>query len=210
MKPIKSLPPVLILLGISTSALAGNFDTPMSVNPVPQAAVTDWNGFYAGAQVGFAQGALDVYGNGVYDYGLPTEGTLYGGFAGYNIQRGNFVFGGEAAYGFGKLEDGSHTLWTEDHIDLKARAGYSLGNALVYGFAGYSMASMMESAIAVPQTIGGVNYGIGVDYQINNGLFVGLELIGRAFSGDFDPNVYPGFTAEGPIDSINLRVGKQF
>ncbi len=214
MKVINTILPFLASLATFTGAQAGSFDAPSTVNPIPQAsAVTDWNGFYAGAQAGFAQGTLDAYQNGVYSFGLPTEGTLIGVFAGYNMQRGNFVFGGEAAYNFGELDtipSDTHTMVTKDHIDLKARAGFAFGDALVYGFAGYSFATMIESPSAVSQVISGLNYGAGVDYQFHNGMFVGLDYTIRDLSGDFDQVAFPGWTIQGPVSSINLRVGKQF
>ena len=207
---LKTITTALILASaISSGATAGSFTVPASADPISHAAdSTDWQGFYIGAHISATDAPVTVLLNGVFSNEVPSEATLYGGFAGYNVQRGNFVFGGEAAFNFGRLNAG--TGWTENYIDLKARAGFAAGNALIYGFAGYTMADLVESTGASPDLASGLNFGAGVDYQLRNGLFVGVDYTLRNLSGDYDQNLFPGYSFEIPANSISHRVGKQF
>ena len=80
MKIIRKLSALLISVIAATSATAKSTGS--------DATSADWNGFYAGGQGGYADGSLTGVLNGIYQFDLFTEGTLYGLFAGYNIQHG--------------------------------------------------------------------------------------------------------------------------
>ena len=195
------------------AAFAGNVEILPVANDVAVAPpAVSWQGLYAGGQVAFAQGELASYSNGTYSNDLFTEGTLYGVFAGYNFQSGKIVYGGEVGYMFGETAEPNsiHTLTTEDTLDLKARVGYAAGNFLLYGFGGWSTVKMIESPTATPMQVSGLNYGVGVDMQVNNRFIVGVDYTIRDLSGDFDQNVFPGWTAEGPFSTIGIRAGIKF
>ena len=62
------------------------------------------------------------------------EGQHYGAFAGYNIQNGGFVYGGELAYSMGHYDEGS-----SDSIDA---TGFSYGAGAEMKFGGHMFASV--------------------------------------------------------------------
>ena len=62
----------------------------------------DWSGLYAGASYSSESGYGDWY-NPTFNPDFPMSGSLYGGFAGYNMQNGAFVYGGELAYQVGEV-----------------------------------------------------------------------------------------------------------
>lgn len=206
------------------TATAGELSL-LSVSPTPieppmvVASGANWQGFYAGGQFALGQGELESYINGVQATDLFTEGSLYGGFMGYNFQTGNLVFGAEASYMLGELADPSanpHELTTEGFLDLKARAGYATGSFLLFGFAGYSTATIPEipgtqQIPSIPSLpLSGLNYGVGVDYQINDRIFVGVDYTMRNLAGDLDQTSWPGWTIEGPISTLGFRLGANF
>ena len=150
--------------------------------------------------------------NDVYQYDLHTDGTLYGGFAGYNFQNGNFVYGGEVSYMLGELADPDtlHTVTTEQHLDAKLRLGYAVNDLLLFGFGGYSIAMMYEDGDAEPMQLSGMNYGVGVDYLFNDKFIIGADYTIRDLSGDFDQNAFPGWSTAGPVSTIAVRAGVKF
>lgn len=205
----------LMLCSIAGSAFAGSAEGPVDVVTTDQinyVNTTDWSGFYLGASYGFADDTMGSYQNGIFSGDLFIDGESLGGFVGYNFQRVRFVYGAELAYAAGPFDSvgALHSVTTQDYFDLKLRAGYTMGRVMLYGFAGYSTATMYENAVAPAQTIDGMNFGAGIDYQITDRFFVGLEYVARDLSGDFDQVTFPGWTFEGPSSSINLRVGLSF
>lgn len=167
---------VAVSAALATAASAGSPVTVITPAPVvvaPAAAATDWSGFYLG-------GTYSAYSANQTFQG-DIEDSTYGGFAGYNFQRGSMVFGAELELGMGDYDEGAYS-GEVGVADLKARAGYSFGSALVYGFAGASSIAVDTSGISVDFT--GYNYGVGGAYQFDSGLFVGLEYIARDLAGN--------------------------
>jgi outer membrane immunogenic protein len=118
---------------------------------------TSWAGFYLGAHVGGVWGDPSLKDNindgvppGPFDY--SASGAFGGGTGGYNLQRGNFVFGIEADVGYMDLS-GSRTIASSNPIfhqnvtldggaygDVTGRLGYAFDRTLIYakwGFAFY-------------------------------------------------------------------------
>lgn len=205
----------ILALTAASAANAADLANVTGTPPLPSIAATaDWSGFYAGIQAGTVQETdLSFVQNGNPLPGsIPIEGPLIGGFAGYNIQRGNFVFGGEAVYSFGTLDDpnNAHNVHSESLMDLKARMGFARGSALFYGFAGYSSSDIdfVPAPASISIESSGLNYGVGIDIQAQNGIFVGIDYTVRNLAGTFDP--IPGVEAVIDANSLNIRVGKQF
>jgi opacity protein-like surface antigen len=178
------------------------------------------------------------------------DGTLYGAFAGYNFTSGSMVFGLEAAYSMGSVgfEFGSRDDMSDDQfdffgwlgefygggaaaeaysgrfssfVDLKARAGFSAGSALVYGFAGLSLGEYQyfEGGVEIDEFpafgTSGMNYGVGIDYLVTDSIFLGVEYIIRDQAG----TVYSIYDVdEGSMDwdmtanvqAIQIRAGMKF
>jgi len=204
----------LILLSTGTmlasTAIAGNINPPAMAPTPPVAAATgaDWSGFYAGGLVSFDSGTRE-YANPPgsppslsYEY---EPNTAFGGFAGYNAQRGSMVFGGEAAYSTaGSYVDGfdsAHSFIA----DLKGRVGFAVGQALIYGTVGYSFTEWSTSG---SYAASGLSYGAGLDYLLGEHLFVGAEYLVRDMSATRSNDADQEGIAQ--INSAQLRVGWKF
>lgn len=198
---------VAVLFGFASPTFAGSPDTTVAyVAPVAPAAatITDWSGFYVGGMASFDSGTRE-YDDSGFLYVLDPA-TAYGAFAGYNFQRGSFVYGGELAYSgagitVGDFPDENYTFFA----DLKARAGYVLGDALIYGVVGASATSFATS-FDYPSS--GFSYGAGLDYLVTDSLFVGAEYLVRDMSGFRDDD--SGIEARTVIESAQIRIGYKF
>ena len=200
---------------ISSTALAGS-SVPVSVAPVavaaPVAAATDWSGFYFGGLVSFDSGPTTAHTISTSTDFDPDEldpATNYGVFAGYNKQMGSFVLGGELAYSTGTYVGVAYPTTVWDYMaDVKARAGYSLGRAMVYGVVGYSFSDLATGPIEYNAT--GISYGAGVDFMITDRIFLGAEYLSRDLKGVNVANPGSDVRIDGVIQSAAIRVGMNF
>ena len=196
-----------IVAMLSTGAIAGNIDTPTAdsvIAPPPTSTVTDWSGGYVGLSYGFASG----------DYSFTSapsgrdmdDGSLTQLFGGYQVQRGALVYGGELAFGSAQdtVVTGFPNAQVTDMIDLKGRVGYASGDFLIYGVLGYTMS---EYSNTIKWDIGGINYGIGVDYAISDNFVIGAEYLIRDLSGD---NPLGTNIATIDFDTISVRAIYKF
>jgi len=118
-------------VAISGQALAADLPAgPYYTTPEPLSAYS-WAGPYLGATLGYEWGGVD---------NSPTHpsGIAGGVEAGYNWQRGAFVFGGETDI---QLSGADDTLSPYEFSNpwfgtLRGRAGISFNNVLVFGTAG--------------------------------------------------------------------------
>lgn len=171
----------LATLAIASPALAGG---PVEVAPEPTVAPVyvapaslDWTGFYAGAQLGYA----DIDSNGD---GLDGDGALGGIHAGYRWDFGQYVAGAEVDYDTASIDLGTTAGDTLDDVArLKLMGGAEFGNSLIYATAGAARASA---------TIGGDGFsdngwfiGAGVDVAVSDRWTVGGEVLQHKFD-DFD------------------------
>lgn len=132
---------------------------------VSTAPESDWSGFYLGVHGGYGHANLD----GVFDSGesdredrvqggdFDMNGVLGGGQIGYNYQTGMWVVGVEGDFSFlnysEQVEDHDPENPT-DHVDasvdwlasIRARAGVTVGSALIYGTGGIAFANGEWSA----------------------------------------------------------------
>ena len=81
----------------------------------------DWTGFYGGLTLGQGSGEQTIPPSSTPN---DLDGRQFGGFAGYNFQSGNLVYGGELAVNSAEIEVGeiSNVEYTR-FVDLKARLG---------------------------------------------------------------------------------------
>lgn len=92
---------------------------------------------------------------------------------------------------------------TVQPIDLKFRVGTMLGDAHVYLSAGMSRAAYDFYYESYDAT--GMNYGIGIEYNLMDNAFIGADLSKRVFNGgDYWKLEDTGLT------SASLRVGFRF
>jgi len=143
-------------LSFAMATQAHTADAALTQDMASASEAFDWGGFYLGAHGGY------VWTSG--RFGGITErfnGGLVGAHAGYNIQHGSFVFGGEIdlshmwndkSYSGGALEVG--TSWQGS---LRARLGYAMDRTLIYGTGGVARTNFYQ-------------YFPSVDVQLNEGL----------------------------------------
>jgi opacity protein-like surface antigen len=106
---------------------------------------------------------------------LAKLAPIYGGFAGYNFQSGATVYGMELAYSTGNVRPDVGWPIDDFHygqfIDAKARIGFAVGNAPVYGVAGWTMGKWNEEGYVGDSS--GFNAGVGLDYLVTSNVFIG-------------------------------------
>ena len=186
--------------------------------PVAYEAPTQvWAGLYVGGSVGFGVG--DTSGKVEFDEyeGYPTQalsvirsendfaelfeallqseydvnGAIYGAHIGYNVQRGNIVYGVELGLN-GSGIDGSSPcvvlLHCSRELDWYAtgvgRLGYASGNTMFYGFGGVAWGDVeTEVAFISPalpflqgeETHVGWTAGVGIEHALTDRFIVGIE-----------------------------------
>lgn len=169
---------------------------------IPTSVLADWNGAYAGAAVGTVDAEAD--------FELTTEETFsdsstFSGFAGVQVQSGLLVYGGELAIGSAADAEIESGEVLKPYTDIKGRVGYSFGDVLAYGVAGFSLVTYDENGVDFDAT--GFNFGAGVDYMITENMFVGAEYLTRRMDGEY-PNDDADFDLD--VDTFSVRVGFNF
>jgi outer membrane immunogenic protein len=135
-------------------------------------------GTFNGAHVEALGGWDRVQGEGSHD-----DGVLYGVGAGYDIQRGNAVFGveGEASDSTQKEKFDGLTEHASRDLYVGGRAGAVIGgNNLLYAKAGYTNARYAVSGTSTGADLAhgnldGVRVGAGIEHQLSNRAFVKTE-----------------------------------
>ena len=197
---------------------AGSLETAPTISepmltPISVGVGSAWEGVYVGGFAAYETGEQNYFSGGTFSNGpWGLEGIAYGAFAGINFQSGSLVYGAEAAYSIGEINSDVPSTFGANYssfVDIKARAGYSIGDALVYGTLGGSL-GYWEDRTGPPDTASstGINYGLGVDYLINDRMFVGAEYMVRDLAGDFDTD--PSVGLDSLTQSARIRVGLQF
>jgi outer membrane immunogenic protein len=164
-----------------------------------------WAGFNIGLQASRADG--DQLYLPSSDYTISGNGL--GIFAGYMMANGPWAYGAELSYAstdyIESEPDGSaeYPEYVFTHtLDIKARVGYAVDRALVYGTIGYGTSEWEDGAPSTASDANGVIFGLGVDYLVSDKMFVGAEVLRR----DMDSDI--GFVAD--VNTFTLRAGMKF
>lgn len=152
----------------------------------------DWTGPYAGVQLGGSD--IDVDGAP-----LDGDGPSYGLFAGYNVQNGNLVYGGEIDYDVTEYDIGSGAAEVDSTTRLKARLGADLGGGLLYGTGGFVWATSPELG-----DDNGYFIGAGYDMFVTDTVSLGAELLQHQFDDYNDSGLDVGVT------TLKARVAIKF
>lgn len=128
----------------------------------------DWSGFYLGAQGGYNWNQATLFGSEV-----DLDSGSVGAHAGYNFQRGNFVFGIENDFNY-NVEDngGANAEWDASG---RGRVGYALDRTLFFATAGVAAAGVKvdslgagkEDDILIGWTAGG-----GVEHALSDNILI--------------------------------------
>jgi outer membrane immunogenic protein len=129
--------------GIAAAGGVAETAAPAVVTPAAPMVSGAFDGFYAGLSYGTVSGQAINRPPAAGQLTLLDDGTAFGGVAGYNVQNGAFVLGGELRYlhvnGFENILAGFGVVaFASDVTDLRGRVGYAMGNFMVYGALGYS------------------------------------------------------------------------
>jgi outer membrane immunogenic protein len=174
-------PAMALLLGgaMAFPAVAGSLDAPASepvvaAPVVPYVASNDWTGGYVGAQIGygdFSAGAVE------------GDGAIYGLRAGYDWDFGQWVAGVGVDWDKADIDLGAGPDAIDSVARLKLRAGYDLGQTLIYATAGGARAKADIGGIS--RSDNGYFGGIGVEYALTDQWSVGGEILEHRFD-NFD------------------------
>jgi outer membrane immunogenic protein len=192
-----------ILVLAATAALVA------SVPVVSQAQdASAWAGYNVGVQFSTGDGYQQYDSAANYD----LDGDSYGIFAGYMLTNGAWAYGGELSYSkadFYEIDSGGSPdpdyVFTSI-IDLKARAGYAMGDALIYGTIGATFTKWQEDTLSGNDGSGFL-YGVGVDYLVSPQVFLGAEYLVRDIESDWNNT---GGTFDADLDTFTLRAGMKF
>lgn len=161
-----------------------------AAEPVYDAAY-DWSGFYAGVLAGYGWGRAEQNTTGEFD----ASGYLLGGFAGYNIQAGDLVYGLEADLAWTDTNGTTATRSTDlDWVGtLRGRAGYAFDSILPYVTGGFALADINASdsapgGFSTDEVQLGLTAGAGVEVGITENISVRAEYSYTDFGGDWDFN----------------------
>ena len=170
-----------------------------SILAAPSYSFADFSGGYVGLLVGpnlkneFADDSITFE---------ADDSVSFGFFAGYQVQTGDFVLGGEVAVS--SNQDVTFTVGGEDFTgdygttDFKGRAGYATGPIMLYGTLGYSLID------ADGEDASGFGFGVGADYDLGNNILLGAEYFARRTEDeDFDD-------VEVNLDTFALRAAFAF
>jgi outer membrane immunogenic protein len=134
---------------------------------VAPTAASDWSGAYGGFQFGALDGEAAAPGGG------SASGGIAGFHAGYGVDLGRFVVGGEVDFDLGEISLGDVTL--DSVARLKLRAGGSLGQSFIYGTAGLARA---DTSVGVGS---GGFAGVGAGWRLGARTTIGGEVLYQQF-----------------------------
>lgn len=194
---------------------------------LPTTGLADFSGAYAGGAIASVSSGVEIAFE-IEDIDLEADlGELgledtaaFSGFAGYQIQSGAFVYGGEIA---STRTSGLELLGLEvdaTMTDVKGRIGYVFEDKFVtYGTLGYSTVTVKleEFDTDIEIDADGFVLGAGVDYLMTDNLVLGVEFSSRQVTPDIDDLIDEddlGFELDTDlglnINSIAVRVAYKF
>jgi outer membrane immunogenic protein len=152
--------------------------------------VLGWTGFYLGGHVGGSWSNVDIE-DSVDKFSTSPDGIIGGGQLGYNLQRGNIVYGVEVDLGYQNLNSKKHDVYVNGDTlstkggfqgDATGRIGLATGPALLYAKGGVAFlnaetkyernANNFDSA---RDTLVGWTAGAGVEYMVRPAWSIKVE-----------------------------------
>lgn len=191
---------------------------PVMFAGLPVASIAqDWSGGYSGLGLSASRGTETEAIDGAQDIQEDIKGNQTALFAGYALQRGKIVYGGEVAYNHGRVvisEQSPDLNYIDRLFDLKARVGYSFGKVLVFGSAGWARADTYYAGVDgadEPLHASGLSYGLGANYAVDENWFIGGEVLQRKLNlGEGDIPGFEEWSTQWKFTTVQLRVGMRF
>jgi outer membrane immunogenic protein len=166
---IKTLTASVFVLGAFTFAQAADAIDEVPLAPEAQdtmAGPSGWEGAYVGAKGTYQWGKVKLGGD--YD----ADGLGAGIYGGYNMQNDKIVYGGEADLNYSGVDSTDNGVETKQRLNgsVRARVGYDLEPALVYGTAGVAATDVKASdaTSSDSKTLVGLTVGAGVETKITD------------------------------------------
>jgi outer membrane immunogenic protein len=207
---------ILMTLMASTFAIAGftAAQAADAVEQVPEApvaqdapVVSNWAGYYLGAEGTYNMGKFTHGGGNGYAFG----GALY---TGYNWQSGNIVYGVEGDAGYSGTNNTRNGITAKDDTNgsIRGRLGYDLNPFLLYGTAGIAAARVKASddTSSDSSTAVGWTAGVGAETMITNNITARIEYRYTDL-GKKDYDLDSGRVSRGfDENSVKLGIGVKF
>lgn len=198
-------------IALAASTMVAHADGPTVASVIAPAVAaptaSTFSGFYGGLEYGRASSSGDITlvtaGGPVVSAEDFDDGAAFGAFAGYNRQNGNLVYGGELRY-LSFSDVNALNFEIDDVWDVRGRLGVTAGSFLFYGALGWSWAN--TSSPVADGDLDGLNYGLGVEYNVTDRFMLGLDYTTRDMDGDFTPNV----AYDGDVETLSVRIGMRF
>ena len=176
--------------------------------------VSNWTGFYVGAQGGYGwsdpafafpvvQYFADVPGQSL---SADSQGAVYGAHATLNYQLGPLVVGGEVAFNGTTINDDrtggvspnfpndQYKVDIDNYLTVTGRLGYAIDKWMVYADGGYANAKVTLNAVSgVPgpgvianteDRLDGWTVGGGLEYMIDPHIVLGVQYYYLKFDGE--------------------------
>lgn len=152
---------------IAAAAVAATLSTAAIAQDADQ-----WQGFYGGLK-------FSAHDHDTTPGALPLDQAYNAGiFAGYNHAIApNMVIGGELGYdGKARAEIAPGLdLEVDKTVTLRGRAGYAIGNSMIYGSLGYAWSDYGFSAGGTTGSADGVTYGAGIETLVTDNITARFE-----------------------------------
>ncbi len=213
----------IMLAAAASTVLAANAFSADFGQPAAQAGY-DWSGVYIGATAGYNWGKDRTAESGNWlgfpvnaIFGYDVDGASGGVKAGVNFQTGSFVYGAEADIEAANISGGfvdrvQNAGIGSDKYDwqasIRARMGYAVDRAMIYGTGGVSFAHIENtySQVLIPPHVSesfdkvrtGWTVGGGVDYALTDNVILGAEYRYTNFNAfsNVSATAFPGVTGE--------------
>ncbi len=203
------------LLPFSATAFAADAiqEQPPVPAPVEAAPQSSWAGGYTGLYLGYGFGKTKTSPDVGADYGnVKPKGVDLGGYAGWNFQQDQFVYGveGDAGYSFAKKTNDAG-LRTKEGFEgsIRGRIGYDLNPVMPYLTAGVAGKQVKLSDELLDDSNSkfrvGWTAGAGIEAKITENILGRVEYRYSQFGNkDYD---LAGNTGSSKLSTNDIRVG---